>query len=260
MFNRIRKFFGMIDGRNDEVHDGSPEVIEYEMGQLSVPSNTLAIGDPQYLPALNVSGLATGVATLSATLWQYPSRATTLIALHITSDPATGSDHEQQVGEIGIDSAKVVVADKEALAEYWTETGKDRIGVVSTARDQKLLKILSKRFKLRFEPVAAIRAEAAEPISEELEKEILSYLETIPRYADFTFMYFHVRTNNSFDRVNFMHQAWGFMPIGNADQPEMFACTTGRGDGVYPVTARYAGDKVVAVTIPFIGTHADLAT
>lgn len=72
MFNRIRKFFGMIDGRTDEVHDGSPEVIEYEMGQLSVPSNTLAIGDPQYLPALNVSGLATGVATLSATLWQYP--------------------------------------------------------------------------------------------------------------------------------------------------------------------------------------------
>ena len=53
-------------------------------------------------------------------------------------------DSRRKIGEVAIDSAKLVVADKADIQEHWTEVGKDRIGVIplSTLRDDTLLRKL----------------------------------------------------------------------------------------------------------------------
>jgi hypothetical protein len=41
----------------------------------------------------------------------------------------------------------LVVADKADIDEHWTETGKDLIGVISTASDDTVVRLLAKRFQ-----------------------------------------------------------------------------------------------------------------
>jgi hypothetical protein len=65
-------------------------------------------------------------------------------------------------------------------------------------------------------------------------------------------MHFNVRTNNSFDRANFNARAWDFIPIGNAPNPLMFVCETGRGDGCYEVHGQFDGEIPRELTVNFI--------
>jgi hypothetical protein len=111
---------------------------------------------------------------------------------------------------------------------------------------------MTKRFKLKTVRVNPVRAEVVGAVSEPLAKEIEHFLKTIPKYADYPFMYFHVQTNNSFDRTNYLAKAWDFLPVGNADAPLMFVCGTGRGDGCYDVECEYAGEVPRVLTISFI--------
>src|SRR2546423_528034 len=52
--------------------------------------------------------------------------------------------------------------------------------------------------------VNPVRAEVVGPVSEDLADEIKAFLKADPRYSDYPFMYFHVQTNNSFDRANYI--------------------------------------------------------
>ncbi len=183
---------------------------------------------------------------------RYPNGVATVASLQIAFAEHSDGSTEQLAGEIGIDSAKVVIADTEQARTHWTETGPDRIGVISTARNQKLHKQLKKRFKLKTEQINAVRAQTIDPVSEELEREIEEYLQSFPEFAKFTFMYFYVQTNNSFDRVNFTDATWQNLPIGNSPEPMMFACCTGRGDGVYSVHTAGENDLVQSVRVTFI--------
>jgi hypothetical protein len=159
------------------------------------------LGDPQYVSGLEVPNIIADEVEISASLWRYPSGAETVTALRLRfGEPLGGGDH-RKIGEVGIDSAKLVVADKRDIEEHWTETGKDRIGVVSTAPDDTVLGLLTKRFNLRTDRVNAVRAEVIGPVSEHLEAEIESFLKADPRYANYPFLHFYVQTNNSFDRA-----------------------------------------------------------
>src|SRR5207244_1846209 len=109
-------------------------------------SGTLALGDPQYMPGLEVPNVAVDEVEISASLWRYPSGAETVAALRLGLGEQTGGGSTRKIGEVGIDSAKLIVADKGDVEEHWTETGKDRIGVISTAPDDTVLRMLAKRF------------------------------------------------------------------------------------------------------------------
>ena len=81
---------------------------------------------------------------------------------------------------------------------------------------------------------------------------IIDYLKTFPEYAKSVFSQFNVRTNSTFDRVNWMESNYEFMPIGNADDRLMFVCETGYGDGRYDVIRKSHNGETVDVTITFI--------
>jgi hypothetical protein len=242
----------MMDSLNSEVGGGQPTATQSFLGTLKLRSGTLALGDPQYLPSLEVPDLAADEVTISAKMWNYPSGAATVTALTLGLGDDSAVDSQRKIGEVGIDSAKLVVADKADIEEHWTDVGKDRIGVISTARDDTVLRALQNRFKLKTVRVNPVRAEVVGPVAESLQREIEDYLKSIPKYADYPFMYFRVQTNNSFDRVNYLKKAWDFIPVGNESAPLMFVCGTGRGDGTYDVHCGFSGNTPRVLSIAFI--------
>jgi len=237
---------------NAESGGGKPVATRRSLGRLKLRSGTLALGDPQYLPGLEIPNIAADEVEISASLWRYPSGAETITALRLALGEPTDGGTRRKIGEVGIDSAKLVVADKADIEEHWTETGKDRIGVISTAPDDTVLRLLTTRFKLKTVRVNPVRAEVIGSVSEQLAVEIEGFLKADPKYADYPFMYFWVQTNNSFDRANYMKAAWEFMPVGSRPEPLMFVCATGRGDGCYDVQGQFDGDVPGELTITFI--------
>jgi len=247
-----QRFFGMIDKFNAEAGGGKPTTIEVCLGSLKIRSRILSFGDPQDISSVEIPNIDSDEVSVSARLWQYPSGAATVIGLTINIGNSSHCDPPRKVGELGIDSATLVVADKADIDEHWTETGKDRIGVISTAPDDTLLRKLEKRFKFKTVQINPVRAQIVGPVSANLEQEIETYLKSMPEYSQFLFMHFHIQTNNSFDRANYTDKPWDFMPVGNDDLPLMFVCRTGRGDGLYDINCRYSGDAPRIVSINFI--------
>jgi hypothetical protein len=264
MFDWLRRVFGRSDGDerkrifetldalNAEAGGGPPLVTSRSLGHLKLRSGTLALSDPQSVPDVEVPNITADEVEISASLWQYPSGAETVTALRLRLGEATDKRDRRKVGTVGIDSAKLIVADKADIAEHWTNTGKDRIGVISTAPDDTVLRLLTKRFKLKTVRVNPVRAEVVGPVSEQLAADIHAFLKADPQYADYPFLYFSVQTNNSFERANYMSGAWEFMPVGNGPEPLMFVCGTGRGDGCYDVLGEFAGEEPRALTVTFI--------
>ncbi|MFN3152177.1 hypothetical protein [Bremerella sp.] len=250
-----QRLLDLLDILNAEAAGGEPTTVERKLGTLTLHSGAIALGDPQYVPSITIPNIDAHEVTLSARLWQYPSGGETVIGITIHMGDDSDCGPPRKVGELPIDSAALVIADHEDINQHWTDTGNDRIGVISTAPDDTLLRELKKRFQLKTIPTSAVTAEVVGPVSETLEQEINDYLKSVPQYAQFPYMHFYVQTNNSFDRANFMEEPWDFMPIGNEDLPVMFVCGTGRGDGTYDVTCRYSGDTPRVVTIDFIDDH-----
>jgi hypothetical protein len=247
-----QRFFETLDALNAEEGGGEPVTATRSLGRLKLRSGTLALGDPQCVPDLEVPNVAANEVEISASLWRYPSGAETVTALRLGLGQQTDGCTRRKVGEVGIDSAKLVVADKADIQEHWTETGNDRIGVISTAPDDTVLRLLTKRYKLKTVRMNPARAEVIGPVSEQLAAEIEGFLKADPEYADHPFMYFHVQTNNSFDRANYLSDAWEFMPVGNTPEPLMFVCGTGRGDGCYDIQGQFDGHIPRELTVTFI--------
>ncbi len=248
------EFFAKIDALNAQGQGGEPLLVRRVLGRLAVPSGVLVLGDPQYVPgfsSVELEGVGAEVV-IAAALKQYPSGSETVMALDLDFDlPDSGPESRRLLGEVGIDTAKLLVADKVDLKDHRAEVGPDRIGVIPLPGRGKIARRLMKRFGIKLVLVGTYDIQVVGPVSEALEGEIMAYLETIPECSKYPFMYFSVRTNNTFDRANRMDAAWDFLPIGNTPEPLMFVCGTGRGDGRYEVWGRFRGDRPGGLSIDF---------
>ena len=133
MFQRLRRFFGRSDdderrrffatvrALNAQAGGGEPDVVASSLGRLKLRSGTLALGDPQCSLDLEVPGIVADAVEISASLWRYPSGMETVIELRLTFGPATSGGVRRKVDAVGIDSAKLVVADAADTREHWTE-------------------------------------------------------------------------------------------------------------------------------------------
>ncbi len=245
-------FLDTIDALNAAAGGGEPTVIHEVLGELPVRSSTLLLEDPQYLPGLEVPGIQARRVTVSATFWRHPSGATTVAALTLQLGDATETGDVRRIGSIPIDSAKLVVVDQGDLHQHWTEVGKDRIGIISTARNDTVLRLLTKQFGVKTVRVDRLHAEVVGPVSTDLARAIDDFLKTKPEYGEYSFVHFRVQTNNSFDRVLHLPTAWGFLPVGNAPEPLMFVCDTGHGDGSYDVNVKFVDDIPQLISVTFL--------
>ncbi|MEX2138712.1 MAG: hypothetical protein WD894_05585 [Pirellulales bacterium] len=247
-----RRFLEEVDAFNAQLYGGWPTVTRQFLGHLKLRSGTLVLGDPRDHPAVEVPNVPAPEVAISALFWSYPSGMERVISLtlRLADEPIGGSS--RKIGDFDIDSKKLVVLDKADREEYWTDVGKDRIGVISTATEDAVLHMLTERFELKTVRVNPRRAEVVGPVSEVLDKEIEDYLKSNPKYADFPSDHFRVETNDSRDRACHLEKAWGFLPIGAEGGPLMFVCGTGRGDGVYDVHCTFNGDVPSILSIDFV--------
>ncbi len=237
---------------NSQVEGDVPNKSSEILGTLKLHSGKLSLGDPQYVPGLTLSGIPQQQVNIRASVWRYPSGTVLVACLYLEFDDHKSGGLCRKLGEVGIDSAKLVILDRLDFDQHWQEIGLDRIGVIGTLQGDQVLNLLKKKFNLKISRVNGFGAELIEPVSQALEHDILELLNSIPKYAKFPFMHFFVHTNNSFERANSMDQAWGFIPVGSADGPLMFVSDTGHSDGTYDVLGEYDGDALNRIVISFV--------
>ncbi len=250
--DQLRQFLKMVDELNARAGGGEPLETKEHLCRLKIRSGSIVLSDPQYLPGLEIQKIDADSIDIAATVWRYPAGHTLIAAIQLDWSGPVDNLVERKIGEVAIDSAKLVIADKADIDEHWTVMGKDRIGVITTAPHETLLRELMERFHLKTVQVNMFRAEVVGAISSELEEAIYDFLKSDQRYANLPFLHFHVQTNNSFDRANFMSSPWALMPVGNLPEPKMLVCGTGRGDGRYDVRGKFDRDTPKSLSINFI--------
>jgi hypothetical protein len=232
-----------------------PRVFRETIGHVSCRSGTLLLADPSLIfDPVRVEGVPVGRVPVVAELIRYPEGGTrvAMVRLHIRDGEL---DSRQMLGEVGVDSAKIVVVDARTHEECWKEVGPDRIGHTSGQNHVKIAKLIGKRFGLRHHEVNFISSEFLTPISEELEAAITSYIETLPEYAKFSYIYFRIKTNNTVDRIwaAMNGRNWAEVALGSRPDESLIAVTSGFGDGRYTVESFTRGGELLAVEVRFIG-------
>lgn len=168
------------------------------------------------------------------------------------------------VREVGVDMARITVSDAQDLSDYIEYEGKERVGyVLCHPRERADGNILERLLKDKY-GLAIAKARLGgrygrieKPISKELERSIIEDVERIPEFSRNSFIYFHVVTANTFDRVNSFNQPYGMMPIDSAGSATMAVVQSGYGDGCYPVSLCQDGTGGVCVQVDFEGTYTE---
>jgi hypothetical protein len=234
-----------------------PPVVRRQLaGELHVSSGTVMIGDPTYMPDLLwLENVPIGDHAVTATTLSYPNGVRRIAGIEMSfQDNVTGTPKE--LGEFGVDSASVVVLDLKTQEDHWKEVGDVRIGMIGTPEHLVIAKLLRSRFGLESEPISSFQSRVRNPVSTELETEILAYLKTIPEYAQYPFMYFRVDTNNTLDQVTEqlgLEWCMGELVLDEPSQANVLAFSSGFGDGTYDVIGIHHNGQLAKASVEFIG-------
>jgi len=233
----------------------SPSVQQTEVGKLRVHSGTVLVGDPSYLPdGVELKDVPLGDHPVVAHLITYPEggRRVAGVNLKFTSE---GGGTLHKIGEVPVDSAKVAVLDASTFEQFWELEGAARLGVIATPQHRHIAGLLKKRFQLESRDVNAFRSELVEPVSEELEAEIVAYLETFPDYAACSFMFFRVESRNTCEQLETALSSHVIceMVLDEPTGANLLAFQSGLGDGTYPVFLRQSQGQSGEVVVEFIG-------
>jgi hypothetical protein len=229
------------------------------IGEVQVDSGALLIADAMHWEApVKVKGVLPGRFPVQAQLISYPEGGQRVARIGLLFRPGT-SDSRRTLGSIGVDSGRVIVVDARAFKRHWKVVGPERIGHIGTPDHRKIARLIEKKFKLKTNPVNFIASEVETPISEELEAEIIAYLQTFPAYADSTFMYFDVRTENTFERIldATLGRLWAEVVLDQDSGASLLAVHSGFGDGTYAAEGLYASGALIGVEMCFIGPAQD---
>jgi hypothetical protein len=238
----------------------TPTQSEATVGEVEISSGSLLIADPMYLyEPVQVEGIPPGRVPVLAEIIRYPEggRHIRKIAMRFRAGQVAS---RRILGEIGVDSACVVLLDAVTSECFWKEVGPERVGLTGTPDDHvRVAKLIQKQFGLKFSEVSILHSRCLEPISEEMEARIIAFLKTIPKYAEFTFMYFRVKTGNTLDRLNqaMSNRPWCELVLDEASGANLVAVTSGFGDGSYLVEGLYGPRELLGFEIEFIGPAQD---
>jgi hypothetical protein len=224
-------------------------------GTLKVSSGVVLIGDLAMFPdEIQLDNIPPGDHPVVAQVIDYPNGDRRVASVELLfSRVVTGTP--EPVGEVGIDSATVALVDAKTREQLWEYEGSARVGVLSSPQHRKIAKLLQKRFGLKSVTVSFVRSESVEPVSKELEEEIVAYLKTFSEYAEVPFMFFRVETRNSSQQLRDNlreHGLWGELVLDKVSGANVLAFTTGFGDGCYPVYGVRADGRLAKVLIEFI--------
>ncbi len=235
-----------IVGKPDEPRTPPVECV-VEIGDLPSPSGKLILADSSTLASVEISNIAVEKVRLSALVMQSEGVIDDIKKIYLTCGDTSGPLESREVGQLLVDCHRFFAADYSDFDRNWTQTGPERLGQISLAGNPHVTKLLVRQFGLKIRKVNPISAEVTTPISVELERDINKYLSTFPEYAQFPFMKFRVETNGSFTHAQSVRFPWGYVPIGNDPNPQMFVCEIGWGS--FSVTIEACQGQTRRVTI-----------
>jgi hypothetical protein len=240
----------------------APTFSQTAIGDLPVPSGKVLIVDPMFLdPSDTTSGVTIDVPVskiaVQGQIIRYPEGGNRVagIGLFFGEPPP---DSRRCLGQVSVDSARVVLVDPVAVSRYWKKVGPERLGRIGIPNGEPMARQIAKQFALtpRFD---GFFWEFAEPIPERLEEQIRVYLETLPEDTGFAHYFFHVETRNTHDQIRetMSEQRWCEFVLDEASGASLLAVTSGFGDGRYEVEGLYRSGQLIGVEVEFIGPDQD---
>jgi hypothetical protein len=239
---------------------GTPTVQQTTIGELQVPSGVLLLADPMHhFDPVRIEAVSRGRFPGHAQFIHYPEGGQRIAKVGLAFRGGT-PESRQVLGSVGVDTATVFAVDAGVYEQFWQEVGPERIGRTRTPTDHRAVaRLIEQEFGLKSRQVDFLASEFEEPISEELEERILAYLQTFPEYAEFTWVYFHVQTMNTFERIleAMRDRFWTEVVLDVVGGASLLAFSSGFGDGTYPVEGLYRSGELVGVEVEFIGPAQD---
>jgi hypothetical protein len=249
----------MGDRRSRKGKAVSPTTRTITLGELRAHSGVLRIDDPWHMyDPVRIKNVPSSRFAIQAQLIQYPEGGVRIAKVHLGFRPEP-PDSRKILGMVGVDSATIVLVDADDKKRHWKDVGPERVGCIPLPGQGKVARLIEKRFGLRSRKVSPVASEFDEPISEELEARITEYLQTFPKYAEFPFMYFYVKTMNTRDRIAeaMRDRLWTEVVLDEPSGASLLALSSGFGDGSYPVEGHYRSGELVGAGIELIGPAQD---
>jgi hypothetical protein len=240
--------------------ENSPTFRQMTTGELHVESGTILLADPMCMDdPVRIQGVPPGRWPFWGLIVRYPEGGERLAKIGLQLRPGIAQER-RPLGNIPVDSAVVVAVDEQTYQTGWREVGPARVGCLcSPAHNEQVARLIGRKFGLKSHGVNGVRSEFDEPISEEMEERIIAYLQTFPFYAEHTFLYFHVETNNTFYLVqeSINDRLWGEVVLDTDSGFNLLAFSSGFGDGSYSVEGLYNSEELRRVEIAFIDAAQD---
>lgn len=238
----------------------SPTISQERIGEVQVRCGTIFIADPIFISdPVRIEAVPPGLVPVSAIFIHYPEGGLRIARIGLRFRPGD-AESQQTLGQVGVDSATVVVLDAQTYRECWKEVGPERIGQTATPKHhRRVAQLIEKQFGLRSREVNDLHSEFLEPISEELEARITAYLKTFPEYAEYPFFFFRIETGNTFERIQqaMGEKQWATVVLDAGSSASLLAVSSGFGDGTYPVEGLYRSGELVGVEVEFIDPEMD---
>lgn len=116
----------------DTVQPEPPVIVERHLDDLPVPSGAIVFADPKYAPEVVLRRIPRGTISISATLQEYASGEAKVLGLAIRTGNRPLKGLRRKIGEIAIDSGRLVIADRAGYEAHWTDMAKERLGVLAS--------------------------------------------------------------------------------------------------------------------------------
>jgi hypothetical protein len=237
-----------------------PTLIAATIGEVKISSGSLLIADPSWLHGpVQIEEIPRGRMPVEVEIIRYPEGAPHIKKIAMRFQPGQ-AESRRALGDVEVESARVVLLDAATYERYWQEVGPERIGLTSTPKHHlRVAELIRKKFGLKSREISMIHSRFLEPISQEMESRIVAFLKTIPEYAEYAFMYFRVETGNTFQRLQqaMAHAHCCEMVLDEASGANLVAVTSGFGDGSYQVEGLYRSQDLLGIEIEFIGAAQD---
>jgi hypothetical protein len=238
----------------------TPAISSATIGGVAITSGSLLIVDPTYFyEPVQIEGIPPGRVPVEADIIQYPEGGRHIKEIAIRFRPGQ-VESRRVLGQVGVDSASVVLLDAATYQQFWQEVGPERIGLTSTPdHHRRVAELIRKKFGLKFRELSIIHSQFLDPISEEMETRIVAFLKTFPEYEKHTFMYFRIESGDTFQTLQraMAHAPWCEMVLDEASGANLVAVTSGFGDGSYLVEGLHGSQDLLGVEIEFIGATQD---
>lgn len=232
-----------------------------EIGTVRVESGCLLLGDPTYISDMTrIDGIPSGEHSVHALSVRYPAGFSRLAKIGIRFQPGI-TDSQRKIGGFDVESGMAVVADCDVIQQHWAEVGPARIGISCGKDSRRVAKLIEKQFGVKWVPRSITSMKSVQPISEQLEEQITAYLQTFPEFEKYTFIYFSIHTENSYDRVaaSLQNGAWNEVELDPISHAALLVMSTGYGDGQYDLFGIFQGNKLLGIECEFFGVEMDEA-